>query len=82
MKFFAHENIDIAISILEVLVELTGEDVELETDSDMKTLIDEMFKDDAIEFMLANLERLDESKDDDRRGVFHTLSSAPLQHLN
>ena len=76
MRLFAHENIDIAISVLEVLVELTGEDVEFEKESDMRILIDTIFKDDAIEVMIGNLERLDESKDDDRQGVFHTLSTS------
>jgi beta-catenin-like protein 1 len=75
MRLFAHENIDIAISVLEVLVELTGEDVEFNDESDMQVLVDEMFKDDAMELVIANLERLDESKDDDRQGVFHTLSA-------
>jgi beta-catenin-like protein 1 len=74
MRLFAHENIDIAISVLEVLVELTGEDVEFEKASDMQSLIDEIFKDDGLEYMIGNLDRLDESKDDDRQGVFHTLS--------
>ena len=76
MRLFAHENIDIAISVLEVLVELTGDDVEFEKESDMAILIDTIFKDDAIEVMIGNLERLDESKDDDRQGVFHTLSTS------
>ena len=75
---FAHENIDIAISVLEVLVELTGEDVELKQESDMQVLIDSLFKNDAIEVMIGNLERLDESKDDDQRAVFHTLSTGLL----
>jgi len=75
MRLFAHENIDIAISVLQVLVELTGEDVEFENENDMQTLVDEIFKDDAIEYMIGNLDRLDESKDDDRQGVFHTLST-------
>jgi len=75
MRLFAHENIDIAISVLQVLVELTGEDVEFENENDMQTLLDEIFKDDAIEYMIGNLDRLDESKDDDRQGVFHTLST-------
>lgn len=79
MGLFAHENIDIAISVLEVLVELTGEDVEFERESDMRILIDTIFKDDAIEVMIGNLERLDESKDDDRQGVFHTLSTSLFQ---
>jgi beta-catenin-like protein 1 len=75
VKLFAHENIDIAISVLEVLVELTGEDVEIEKESDMQVLIDGIFKDGGIEVMIGNLERLDEAKDDDRQGVFHTLSN-------
>jgi beta-catenin-like protein 1 len=78
MKLFAHENIDIAISVLEVLLELTAEDVELQKESDMQVLIEGMFKNDGIEVMVGNLERLDESKEDDRRGVFHTLSILPL----
>jgi beta-catenin-like protein 1 len=77
MRLFAHENIDIAISVLEVLLELTAEDVELQKESDMQVLIEGMFKDDGIEVMIGNLERLDESKEDDRRGVFHTLSTLP-----
>jgi beta-catenin-like protein 1 len=80
IKLFAHENVDIAISVLEVLVELTGEDVEYQQESDMESLIDGMFKDDGMEVMIGNLERLDESKEDDRRGVFHTLSPPPQQH--
>ena len=76
-KLFAHENVDIAISVLEVLVELTGEDVEYQRDEDMAVLIDGLFKDDGMEVMIGNLERLDESREDDRRGVFHTLSPKP-----
>src|SRR5579859_7071811 len=75
MRLFAHENIDIAISVLEVLVELTGEDVELEKETDMQLVIDGIFDEGGIDLMIGNLERLDESKDDDRQGVFHTLST-------
>jgi beta-catenin-like protein 1 len=76
MRLFAHENIDIAISVLEVLVELTGEDVELERESDMQILIDGIFDDGGVDVMIGNLERLDETKDDDRQGVFHTMSTS------
>lgn len=75
VSLFAHENIDIAISVLEVLIELSGEDVELKEENDMQVLIDSLFKNDAIEVMIGNLERLDESKDDDQKAVFHTLST-------
>jgi len=78
MRLFAHENVDIAISVLEVLVELTGEDVEYEKESDMASFMDALFKEDAIEVMIGNLERLHEEKDDDQQGVFHTLSTPPL----
>jgi beta-catenin-like protein 1 len=80
MGLFAHENIDIAISVLEVLVELTGEDVDLEKESDMQVLMDAMVKDDLMDVVIGNLERLDESKDDDRRGVFHTLSTSQIEN--
>jgi len=82
MRLFAHENIDIAISVLEVLVELTAEDVELEKESDMQVLVEGMFKDDGMEVIVGNLERLDESKEDDRRGVFHTLSTPNIQRAH
>jgi beta-catenin-like protein 1 len=74
IRLFAHENVDIAIALLELLVELTAEDVELKQESDMEILIDTIFKDDNIDVMIGNLERLDESKEDDQQGVFHTLS--------
>ena len=81
MTLFAHENIDIAISVLEVLVELTGEDVEYEQ-ADMKVLVEAIFKDDAIGLIISNLERFDESKDDDKQGIFHTLSTFILLYPN
>jgi beta-catenin-like protein 1 len=80
VKLFAHENVDIAISVLEVLVELTAEDVEYQKEEDMAALIDGLFKDDGMGMMVGNLERLDETKEDDRRGVFHTLSTPPKSH--
>ena len=44
----------------------------------MASFMDALFKEDAIEVMIGNLERLNEEKDDDRQGVFHTLSTGPL----
>ncbi|KAL7420182.1 hypothetical protein Q5752_005148 [Cryptotrichosporon argae] len=84
----SHENTDIAIDVIEVLQELTDEDVGAEVDDDgdeddegtaartrmaMAGLIDELLSHSIFELLVANLSRFDEAEDADRQGVFQTL---------
>jgi beta-catenin-like protein 1 len=72
IALLAHENTDIAIDAIEVLGELTDEDVEAE-DTQWRALVDAMLDSDVVELLIQNLSRLDEEVESDRAGVFHVL---------
>ena len=69
----AHENTDIAIGVLDVLDELTDENVTAD-DEQWGTLVDAMLEADLLDLLLSNLTRLDESDERDREGVYHAMS--------
>jgi beta-catenin-like protein 1 len=73
VSLLAHENTDIAIDAIEVLGELTDEDVEAE-ELHWKSLVDAMLEADIVDLLTQNLVRLDEKNESDRAGVYHVLS--------
>ena len=73
VSLLAHENTDIAIDAVEILGELTDEDVEAE-ESQWKALVDAMLEADVIDLLTQNLGRLIEKDESDRSGVYHVLS--------
>ncbi|RPB20198.1 DUF1716 domain protein [Terfezia boudieri ATCC MYA-4762] len=68
-----HENTDIAGDMVEVISELTDEDVDAEAEQ-WGFLVDAMMDADVAEILVSNLERLDESVEGERGFVYHTLS--------
>ena len=73
VSLLAHENTDIAIDAIEILGELTDEDVEAE-ESQWKALVNAMLGADVVDLLTQNLARLDEKNESDRSGVYHVLS--------
>ncbi|EAS29068.3 DNA-directed RNA polymerase II polypeptide [Coccidioides immitis RS] len=73
VSLLAHENTDIAIDVIEILAELTDEDVEAESEQ-WESLVDAMLDADLIELLAQNLSRLDEDIESDRAGVYHILN--------
>ncbi|KAF8076448.1 Catenin-beta-like protein [Lyophyllum atratum] len=78
----AHENADIVIDVVEVVHELTDEDVGNEDEDDeteetaaeaLKLLIEGLLDNSILELLVDNLPRLKESEESDRQGVFHIL---------
>lgn len=69
----AHENTDIAIDALEILNELTDEDVPAEEEQ-WGAMIDACLDADLLGLLLSNLERLNEQEEVDRNGVYHALN--------
>lgn len=69
----AHENTDIAIGAVEIVSELTDEDVEAEQ-SQWDAVVDAMVEADLLDLLVANFSRLSESNESDRSGVYHALS--------
>ncbi|TCD69674.1 hypothetical protein EIP91_006691 [Steccherinum ochraceum] len=80
----SHENVDIVIDVVEVIHELTDEDVGNENEDDedegegsredaLKTLIEGLLENSILELLVDNLSRFNETEESDRQGVFHVL---------
>ncbi|KAH0560023.1 hypothetical protein GP486_003458 [Trichoglossum hirsutum] len=86
VTLLSHENTDIAIDAMEVIAELTDEDVEAEQE-EWDTLVNAMLEADLLDLLTQNLSRFDESNESDRAGVYHALviltiaSSAVIENL-
>lgn len=70
----AHENTDIAIGAIEIIGELTDEDVAAEAD-EWDALVGALLEADLVGLLVSNLERLNEDAEDDadREGVYKAL---------
>ena len=73
VSLLSHENTDIAIDAIEIINELTDEDVEAEQEQ-WNTLVDAMLEADLLNLLYENLSRLNEDIESDRAGVYHVLS--------
>ncbi|KAI0921129.1 hypothetical protein AcW2_006206 [Taiwanofungus camphoratus] len=79
----SHENADIVIDVVEVIHELTDEEVGNEVEEDeegevtreeaLKMLIEGLLANSIFELLVDNLGRLNEDEESDRLGVFHIL---------
>ncbi|EQB51763.1 hypothetical protein CGLO_08666 [Colletotrichum gloeosporioides Cg-14] len=67
-----HENTDIAIDAVEIIGELTDEDV-YASDDDWDMLVDALLKADLVSLLVSNFSRLNENDESDRSGVYHAL---------
>ncbi|KAL1921927.1 uncharacterized protein VTP21DRAFT_10569 [Calcarisporiella thermophila] len=73
-SLLSHENTDISIDAVEVLHELTDEDViEEENEEAMKVLVRALVENNGLELLAQNISRLDENETTDYQGVFNTL---------
>ncbi|KAL2864928.1 beta-catenin-like protein 1 [Aspergillus lucknowensis] len=73
ISLLSHENADIAIDAIQIISELTDEDVEAEQEQ-WGALVDAMLDADLIELLAQNLSRFDEESEVDRAGVYYILS--------
>jgi beta-catenin-like protein 1 len=69
----AHENVDIAIDAVEIISELTDEDVEAKQEQ-WHELVDAMVEADLLDLLVSNFGRLNEANESDLIGVYHALS--------
>ncbi|KAK2606041.1 hypothetical protein QQS21_003559 [Conoideocrella luteorostrata] len=68
----AHENTDISIDAMEVIGELTDEDVSAE-DEQWNALVDALIEADLIGLLVSNFSRLNEDDETDRHGIYYAL---------
>ena len=73
VSLLSHENTDIAIDGIEIINELTDEDVEAEQ-AQWDVLVDAMLDSNLLSLLYDNLNRLDEDSETDRAGVYYILS--------
>ncbi|PGH14552.1 hypothetical protein AJ80_05872 [Polytolypa hystricis UAMH7299] len=73
VSLLAHENTDISIDAIQIIGELTDEDVEAEQQQ-WDALVAAMLDADIIGLLAQNLARLDETGDADRAGVYHIIT--------
>ncbi|KAH9965946.1 DUF1716-domain-containing protein [Russula dissimulans] len=80
----SHENADIALDIIELIHELTDEEVGEEVDNEdeedpeqreaaLKSLIAALLDHSILELLVDNMTRLNEAEEADRQGIFHVL---------
>ncbi|KAJ3017236.1 hypothetical protein HKX48_003657 [Thoreauomyces humboldtii] len=78
LGLLSHENTDISIAAVELINELTDDDLvaeaEEEAEEGMRVLVKAFIENDALSLLVQNLNRLNEAQTEDRQGVFNTLS--------
>ena len=72
VSLLSHDNTDIAIDAIEIINELSDEDVDAEPDQ-WDALIDAMLEGDLLTLLYDNIARMDEDLESDRAGVYHIL---------
>ena len=72
VSLLSHENTDIAIDTIEIINELTDEDVEAEQEH-WDALVDALLEADLLSLLYENIARLNEDFDSDRAGLYHVL---------
>ena len=73
VSLLSHDNTDIAIDAIEIINELTDEDVEAEQEQ-WDALVDAMLEADLLNLLYENISRLNEDIESDRAGIYHVLS--------
>lgn len=74
LGLLSHDNTDIAMSVVTLLSDLTDEDVIGESDEPALVLVDALVENNALELLVQNLSRMDETDSDEAAAVFNTLS--------
>ncbi|KAJ4356885.1 hypothetical protein N0V95_002976 [Ascochyta clinopodiicola] len=72
VELLAHENTDIAIGAIEMISELTDEDVAAEQDQ-WDALVAAFLDADLLSLLISNFSRFDETDSTDASGVYHSL---------
>ncbi|KAF2735783.1 DUF1716-domain-containing protein [Polyplosphaeria fusca] len=73
VQLLAHENTDIAIDAIEIISELTDEDVQAGQEQ-WDALVTAMLDADLLSLLISNFSRFDEKETADVSGVYHSLS--------
>lgn len=70
-----HDNTDIAIDVVQLLQDLTDEDVLEDNDEPARVLVDTLVENSVLELLVQNLHRLSDSDPDEMDTVYNTLAT-------
>ena len=73
VSLLSHDNIDITIDAIEIISELTDEDVDAEQDQ-WDSVVNAMTEADLLNLLYENVIRMNEELESDRSGIYHILS--------
>ena len=73
LELLAHENTDIAIAVVNLIQELTDVDTLNESQEGSESLVDALMAGQACALLVQNLDRLDESVNEEAEGIHNTL---------
>lgn len=75
LNLLGHDNTDIAIDVVQLLQELTDDEVFDENDEAVGVLVDALVDNNVLELLVQNLQRLNDSDPDESAAVYGTLAT-------
>ncbi|KAF4362949.1 hypothetical protein F8388_001053 [Cannabis sativa] len=75
LNLLGHENTDIAIDVVQLLQDLTDEDVLEDNDEPARVLVDALVENNVLELLVQNLHRLSDTDPDEMAAVYNTLAT-------
>lgn len=75
LGLLGHENTDIAIDVVQLLQDLTDEDILEDNDEPAKVLVDSLLENNVLELLVQNLHRLSETDPDEMAAIYSTLAT-------
>ncbi|XP_062107656.1 uncharacterized protein LOC133818657 [Humulus lupulus] len=75
LNLLGHENTDIATDVVQLLQELTDEDVLEDNDEPARVLVDALIENNVLELLVQNLHRLSDTDPDEMAAVYRTLAT-------
>lgn len=75
LNLLGHDNTDIAIDVVQLLQELTDDEVFDENDAAVGVLVDALVDNNVLELLVQNLQRLNDSDPDESAAVYGTLAT-------
>uniref|UniRef100_A0A2P2K8M8 Uncharacterized protein MANES_02G082200 n=1 Tax=Rhizophora mucronata TaxID=61149 RepID=A0A2P2K8M8_RHIMU len=71
----SHENTDIAVDVVQLLQDLTDEDVLDENDEPARVLVDALVDNNVLELLIQNIQRLSDTDPDEMAAIYSTLAT-------
>ncbi|XP_050228754.1 uncharacterized protein LOC126677975 [Mercurialis annua] len=77
LGLLSHDNTDVSVDVVQLLQDLTDEDVfdDIDTDEPARVLVDSLIENNVLELLVQNLVRLSENDPDEMAAVYSTLAT-------